>query len=154
MRGPTPSVQGKGISATFDKLLELVGTGSSNVITASEIARAMEQDSFPISHDLKRLANCGTHGANTSNTERDFRRMVRGAYGFNLEPYTIKLTLDEPHLNSFIKMFFWATIHSFDHRLFSPASSQVIAFSGAWRNRSSADRCVCAAAPWGLWSGV
>lgn len=107
MRGPTPSVQGKGMSATFDKLLELVGTGSSNVITASEIARAMEQDSLPISHDLKRLANCGTHGANTSNTERDFRRMVRGAYGFNLEPYTIKLTLDEPHLNSFI--FFWET---------------------------------------------
>ena len=95
-RGPTPSVQGMCTSATFDKLLHLVGTGASNVITASEIARAMEQDSLPLSDDLKRLANCGTHGANASNTERDFRRMVRGAYGFNLEPYTIKLTLDEP----------------------------------------------------------
>ena len=106
--GPTPSVKYKGTSATFDKLLHLVGTGASNVTTASEIARAMELDAFPLSHDLKRLANCGTHGANTSNTERDFRRIVRGAYGFNLEPYTIKLTLDEPQF-IYQNVYFWGT---------------------------------------------
>ncbi|CAK9118510.1 unnamed protein product [Durusdinium trenchii] len=84
-------------SALLHKLLELVGNGGSHVATATEIARAAEIDfPHPLPDGLKKLASCGAHGACASNTERDFRRWTRGAYGFRLEPYPIKLTLEVP----------------------------------------------------------
>ena len=85
-----------GGNATLNKLLELAGSGGSHISTISEIARAIEEDAlYPLSKDLQRLANCGAHGSRASNTERDFQRMVRGNKNFKLEPYTIKLTLEE-----------------------------------------------------------
>ena len=88
-----------GKSQTFDKLLELVGTGAANVSTATEIARTVEADfALSPSSGLGKLAKCGAHGACCQNDERDFRRLVKGAYGMNLEPYTIKLTLEAPQL--------------------------------------------------------
>lgn len=88
-----------GKSQTFDKLLELVGTGGANISTATEIARTVEADfALPPSSGLVKLAKCGAHGACSQNDERDFRRLVKGAYGMNLEPYTIKVTLEASQL--------------------------------------------------------
>lgn len=88
-----------GTSATYDKLLHLVGTGATHVTTVAEIARAMEVDSaHPLPRKLQDLANCGAHGSCDGNVERDFQRMVRGAYGFELQPYLVKLTLEDSWL--------------------------------------------------------
>ena len=65
--------------------------------TVAEVARAVEEDSHQLSTGLQKLAHFGAHGKCAGNTERDFQRWVRGAYGFELEPYTIKLTLEEPY---------------------------------------------------------
>lgn len=86
-----------GGGATLNKLLELVGTGASHVSTASEIARAMEKDTIgPLPTGLQQLARCGNSGECGGNTERDFSRLVKGAHGIYIEPYTIQLRLEEP----------------------------------------------------------
>lgn len=87
-----------GGSATLKKLIELVGNGSSHVSTASEIARAVEQDVGTIPSGLKKLAGCGAHGACAANTERDFQRMIKADYSFPLEPYIVRLSLEDPGL--------------------------------------------------------
>lgn len=83
-----------GESSVLDKLLELVGRGDAHVQTAAEIARAVDRDSNNSAHPkLQQLAACGAYGKCDGNTERDFQRLLRGSNGFNLEPYTITLTL-------------------------------------------------------------
>lgn len=75
--------------------MELVGLGASHVSTASEIARALEKDMGTIPTGLKKLAKCGAHGNCSGNTERDFQRMVKDDFTLPLEPYTIRLSLEE-----------------------------------------------------------
>lgn len=90
-----PTVMGE--SKTLDTLLQLVGSGGTCIHTAAELARAFQHDAqFEIHEGLKKLASCGNSGLSAQNGERDFRRFTRGAYGFELEPYTIKLTLEVP----------------------------------------------------------
>lgn len=84
-------------SATVDKLLDLVGRGSTHVETAAEIARAVRADQpndLPKSLDV--FASCGTSGKNNANTERDLMRWTRGCYGLKLEPYSVEMTLHVP----------------------------------------------------------
>lgn len=96
VEGGLSSTQG---DSTYNKLLHLVGIGSSHVTTAAELARTIEDDfKRALPPKLKQLANCGARGACDGNIERDFQRMVKGAYGFEIEPYTIQLTLEDPQL--------------------------------------------------------
>lgn len=86
-----------GGNSTYNKLLHLVGIGSSHVTTAAELARTIQDDfQQTLPPKLKRLADCGARGACDGNIERDFQRMVKGAHGFEVEPYTIQLTLEDP----------------------------------------------------------
>ena len=83
-----PTVVGE--SKTLDTLLQLVGSGGTCIHTAAELARAFQQDAqFSVHEGLKKLASCGNSGLSAQNGERDFRRFTRGAYGMELEPYTI-----------------------------------------------------------------
>ena len=87
-----PVASGK--SVVLDKLLELVGRGDAHAQTVAEIARAVDVESSHTVHPkLQQLAACGGSGKHDGNTARDFQRFLRGFNGFNVEPYTIKLTL-------------------------------------------------------------
>ena len=79
---------GLGKSPTLDKLLELVGCGDTHVNTIAERGIKAESQS-PFDAGLEKLASCGNSGKNASNTEGDFQRLVKGAFGFELRPYII-----------------------------------------------------------------
>ena len=84
-------------SLILDTLLELVGRGDAHAQTAAEIARAVDIESSHTAHPkLQQLAACGAYGKHDGNTARDFNRFLRGFNEFNVEPYTIKLTLQVP----------------------------------------------------------
>lgn len=77
------------------KLLEMVGRGETHISTVAEIARVAVEDTGPkAAKTLEGIASCGSNGKHASNTERDFRRMVRETYNMRLEPYSIQLKLE------------------------------------------------------------
>ena len=84
-------------SHTVKTLLDLMSRGNTHINTAAEVARAMQHDGL-INEPLKAFTSCGASGACPQNTERDFHKWMRGAWGVELEPYYIKLNLEEPHL--------------------------------------------------------
>ena len=90
-----------GGTKTLNKLIELVGTGSTNVSTATELARVVESDFAISSSGLQKLANCGAHGSCPQNDECDFHRLVKGALNIKIEPYNITLNLEASHLRFF-----------------------------------------------------
>ena len=92
-----PIASGK--SLLLDTLLDLVGRGGTHVETAAEIARAVEADSNRVHQGVRQLAACYSHGKHNQNTERDFQRLLRGANGLQLEPYTIKMKLQVSQIN-------------------------------------------------------
>ena len=95
----------------MDKLFELVGRGSTHIETIAEIARAVETDSREHTKlAVRGLASCGARGKHSSNTERDLSTWARGAYGFELEPYTVELTLQASQ-QSFIYYFSFVIFH-------------------------------------------
>lgn len=75
-------------SKTVNKLLTLVGRGGSHVSVAHDIAQNGLDNPA-----LAAFTSCGTFGINDQNTERDMQRWLRGLWGFQLEPYEIKLQL-------------------------------------------------------------
>lgn len=84
-------------SRTVKTLLDLMSRGNTHISTAAEVARAMQHDGLT-NEPLKAFTSCGASGASPQNTERDFHKWMRGAWGVELEPYYIKLNLEEPHL--------------------------------------------------------
>jgi len=77
---------------TANKLLEFVGRGTTNIETVTSLARTMQADGFH-AKSLAALGSCGANGVHNGNSERDLHRWVRGAWGFELEPYEITLKL-------------------------------------------------------------
>jgi len=80
-------------SHTVKTLLDLMSRGNTHINTAAEVARAMQHDGL-INEPLKAFTSCGASGACPQNTERDFHKWMRGAWGVELEPYYIKLNLE------------------------------------------------------------
>ena len=79
-------------SKTVNKLLTLVGRGGTHVSVAHDIAQTVRNDGLE-NPTLAAFTSCGTFGLNDQNTERDMQRWLRGLWGFELEPYEIKLQL-------------------------------------------------------------
>lgn len=81
------------VSYTANKLLDLVGRGSTHIQTAVEIARATTREGLnaPALHSL---ASCGANGKHDGNCERDLHTWLSpGVFDFQLERYEITLNL-------------------------------------------------------------
>ena len=76
-----------------DELLEMIGTGKTNVAHAQGLAAAMVRDGIP-QEAVTAFASLGSFGAHGSNAERDLHRWLRGLYGVTLEPYFINVMLE------------------------------------------------------------
>ena len=144
-----------GESQVLDKLLELVGNGGAHVQTAAEIARAVQNDSSNRIHPkLQQLAACGSSGRYDANTERDFQRMMRGANGFCIEPYTITLTLQVSSQQQLSFVFCLNWFQDVTRKLSFHRDSTISTASGRQGWRSFAGGSKRASATRGVWSFV
>lgn len=80
-------------SHAAEELLEMIGSGKTNVAHAQGLAAAMVRDGIP-QEAVTAFASLGSFGAHGSNAERDLHRWLRGLYGMTLEPYFIDVTLE------------------------------------------------------------
>lgn len=80
-------------SHAAEELLEMIGSGKTNVAHAQGLAAAMVRDGIP-SEAVTAFASLGSFGAHSSNAERDLHRWLGGVYGVTLEPYFINVMLE------------------------------------------------------------
>ena len=80
-------------SKTVSKITDLVGRGKMSVSAACELAGEIVSD-HQIPHEaIRAFASLGANGKHPQNAERDLHRWLRALYGFKLEPYVIKMSL-------------------------------------------------------------
>lgn len=73
-------------------MIELIGRGKAHVGTMAALARVIQADGLN-KPALAAIAGLGTGGENDSNSERDLFALASGLWGFNIEPYEIRLEL-------------------------------------------------------------
>ena len=88
-----PRLSSMNDSLVSEKLLNMIGRGTTHISQAVELARVCQADGLQ-AESLRVLAGLGAGGQHDQNIERDLHRQVCGLWGFQLEPYEIKLRLN------------------------------------------------------------
>ena len=88
-------LEGMAESSIVNGLLEMVGNGNAHCTTAAAVARRALDDGLNL-EAVQALASLGNQGDCPGNTERDMQRWVRGLWGFEVQPYKIRLKLQAP----------------------------------------------------------